>query len=45
MIELTKEWGKAAVAFFLSFAITAGIYAPKEECEESVTDVTTTAGP
>lgn len=45
MSELVKEWGTAAVAFCLSFAITAGIYAPKEtECtEENVTVSTVTA--
>lgn len=35
MSGFAKEWGAAAVAFFLSFAITAGIYAPKEQCESS----------
>lgn len=37
MSELIKEWGTAAVAFILSFAITAGLYAPEECKAEDVT--------
>ena len=39
MSELVKEWGAAAVAFCLSFAITSGAYAPKEavDCADHVT--------
>lgn len=44
MSGLAKEWGTVAVAFILSFAITAGLYAPKEECEEPTT-ATVSAAP
>jgi hypothetical protein len=41
MIELVKEWGTSTVAFFLSFAITSGIYSPPdEECTDPIKEPT-----